>query len=256
MSLPVFLTESGALSALGPGGRYTLTGPEAHHAAGVMRVAAGEQLQLVDGAGARVTAQVAAVEPGPALELTVTGSDHEPRPAPRLVLVQALAKGGRDELAVEAGTEVGADLIVPWQAERCVARWRGPKATKGVAKWRQNTATATKQSRRAHLPEVADLHDSSALVAAVRSAVADGDVVLLAHEEAARPIADVPWGPRAGRVWLVVGPEGGISPQEVSALQEAGATTVTLGQHVLRASTAGPVGLALLAERRRRLAGS
>lgn len=248
MSLPEFLTEPGELEDLGPGDQYTLGGSEARHAAGAMRVRSGDRIQVVDGAGARITGEVLSIGDGPQVSLEVTSTGHEDPPSPQLVLVQALAKGGRDEQAIEAGTEVGADVVLPWQADRCVVRWRGPKVAKGVAKWQQTVLAATKQSRRAHLPRVGELQETAALAATVRAAVAEGDEVLIAHEEAEDNITGQQLGARAARVWILIGPEGGISPQEVDQLHQAGARPVSLGPYVLRASTAGPIALALLRE--------
>lgn len=248
MSLPVFLTEPGGLQNLGPGDCYTLSGPEARHAAGVMRIRVGDNIQVVDGAGTRMSAEVIRIDNGASLVLEVGTVDHEPASTPHLLLAQGLAKGGRDELAIEAATEVGAAAVLPWQADRCVSRWRGPKVGKGAEKWRQTVLAATKQSRRAHLPQVHELHDTPDLVAAVGAAVLAGDVVLVAHEDAATALSEALQGASPERVWLLVGPEGGISAEEVTQLRQAGARPVTLGPHVLRASTAGPVGLALVRE--------
>ncbi|WP_277051288.1 16S rRNA (uracil(1498)-N(3))-methyltransferase [Ruania albidiflava] len=252
MSLPVFLTAAGDLDGLGPGDSYALTGPEARHAVGAMRIRPGEQVQVVDGAGVRLTGQVTAVDGGARLDLDVQSVERERAPGCRLVLVQALAKGGRDELAIEAGTEVGMDAVVPWQSARSVSRWRGPKAARGVARWCQVVQAATKQSRRAYLPAVADLVDGEHVQTTVRSAVASGGVVLVAHESATTPISQVQIAPEAPEVLVVVGPEGGLTDDEVRGLSDAGAQVVRLGPHVLRTSTAGPVALTLVAHALRR----
>ncbi|HLS63927.1 MAG TPA: 16S rRNA (uracil(1498)-N(3))-methyltransferase [Ruania sp.] len=247
MSLAVFVTTPGDLDDLGAGQRYALTGSEARHAAAAMRLRPGEQVQVVDGAGVRLTGQVAAVDGGAHLDLDVLSVEREQAPGCRLVLVQALAKGGRDELAIEAGTEVGMDAVVPWQSARSVSRWRGPKATKGVERWRHVVRAAAKQSRRAFLPAVADLVHGEQLLTTVRSAVENGGVVLVAHESASTPIDHTQIPPEAPEVLVVVGPEGGLTEEEVRDLVEAGAQVVRLGPHVLRTSTAGPVALTLLA---------
>lgn len=248
MSLPVFVAAPGDLEGLGPGDRYTLTGPEARHATGSMRLRPTEQLQVVDGAGVRLTGVVISVDGGARLDLDVTAVEREQAPACRLVLVQALAKGSRDELAIEAATEVGMDLVLPWQSARSVSRWRGAKATKGADRWRQVVRAATKQSRRAFLPAVGELIDGEDLRATVRSAVENGAAVLVAHESATTPISQAQISAGAPEVLVVVGPEGGLTAAEVDGLREAGAQVVRLGPHVLRTSTAGPVALALLAQ--------
>jgi 16S rRNA (uracil1498-N3)-methyltransferase len=152
------------------------------------------------------------------------------------VVVQALPKGDRAETAVETLTEVGVDVIVPWLAERCVARWSGEKVARGRARWEAVARAAGKQSRRARFPEVAPLARTADVAALVRAAAA----AVVLHEEAADPLGAGAW-PLAGDIVLVVGPEGGIAPAELEALTAAGARLARLGPTVLRTSTAGTV---------------
>ncbi len=179
----------------------------------------------------------------------------EPRPDVRLVLVQALAKGDRDELAAETATELGIDAVVPWQAERSIVRWKPERAAKAHAKWQSVVTAAAKQARRAWIPEVRAAVDGAGLQAAVAAA----DLAVILHEDAVRPLRQVleAWhrpqhndgdagGPR--EVLLIVGPEGGISPREVTRLCDAGAVTALLGHHVLRSSTAGPAATVLASD--------
>lgn len=236
-----------------PGGSYALQGAEARHAGVVQRRRAGERVDVVDGAGARLTCTIAAVEPG-SLVLDVLELVTEPAPAVRVVLVQALAKGDRDEMAVEAATEVGVDEVVPWQAHRSVVVWRGERAAKSRARWLATVRTAAKQARRAWVPEVAHAVSTADLAARVRDVVAQGGAALVLHEAAAAPWHDVvvPEAAADGatrHVLIVVGPEGGITDDEVAELSAAGASVVRLGPHVLRTSTAGPVAAALVCER-------
>lgn len=97
------------------------------------------------------------------------------------------------------------------------------------------------------MPEVAPLHSTKQLLAAVRDAIAAGERVLVLHEVAATPLVSLAWPDPERPVWLIVGPEGGISDQEVAALTAEGAEAVLLGPHVLRASSAGPAAIAALA---------
>lgn len=250
MTAPVFLAEPGSLGALAAGGSYLLDGTEGRHAGVVQRRAPGERVDVVDCAGTRLVGEIASVGPE-GVHLLVREVVVEPVPAPRLVLVQALAKGDRDEMAIEAATEVGADAVVPWQAERSIVVWRGDRAAKSRARWLGTVRAAAKQARRAHVPAVDVALDSGALARRAREVVAAGGSVLVLHEEATVPLADaaLPAAGAEGDVLVVVGPEGGISAREVDLLVEAGAVTVRLGPHVLRTSTAGPVALALLAQR-------
>lgn len=247
MTAPVFLSEPGSLDGLAPGGTYLLGGAEGRHAGVVQRRAPGERVDVVDGAGTRLVGEVAEVGPD-GVHVRVRELVVEPVGSPRLVLVQALAKGDRDEMAIEAATEVGVEAVVPWQAERSIVVWRGDRAAKSRARWLGTVRAAAKQSRRAHVPEVDLALDGGALVRRVRDVVAAGGAVLVLHEEATAPLASVAL-PEAGDLAVVVGPEGGISDRELAALLDAGAVTVRLGPHVLRTSTAGPVAVALLAQR-------
>jgi len=247
VSAPVFLAEPGTLDGVQTGGTYRLAGSEGRHAAVVQRRTAGERVDVVDGRGVRLLGVVEAAA-ADGLVLRVEARQDEPAPAPALVLVQALAKGDRDELAIEAATEVGADAIVPWQADRSIVQWRGDRGAKSRAKWVQTVRAAAKQSRRAWVPEVDEPHDSRRLAARAARVTAAGGAVLVLHEEATTPIATAVL-PRVGECLVVVGPEGGIGDDELSRLTAAGAVAVRLGPHVLRTSTAGPVALAVLAQR-------
>lgn len=242
MSAPVFI-HPGVADAK-PGDTLTLEGPEARHAATVQRLSIGEAIALVDGDGARAEGTVAAVRSG-VVDVAVAsiGRDDDPR----ITLVQGLAKGGRDEQAVESSTELGVTRVVPWAANRSIVQWRGPKADKGREQWRSLVRSATKQSRRALLPEVEALVTTKELVRLVEQSVAAGERVLVLHEVAARPLASLEWSDNRQPVWLIVGPEGGISDDEVAALTAAGGEAVLLGPHVLRSSTAGPAAMAALA---------
>lgn len=243
MSAPVFVVPSERLVP----GRVVVDGPEGRHAATVLRLRVGEPVVLVDGAGRRGAGTVAAVLAKDAVEVAVPAVDDEPAPAPRLVVVQALPKGDRGETAIEAMTEVGVDEVVPWAAARCVTRWREGRGDKALDRWRTTAQAAGKQSRRSRFPVVADLASTHDVVDRLRSAAAG----VLLHEEAVVPLADlVP--PAEGSVVVVVGPEGGLSPEELAAFTEAGATAYRLGPTVLRTSTAGTAALAVLLARTRR----
>lgn len=222
----------------GAGGRLLLDGPEGRHAATVRRVRVGEVLLVGNGAGSVAETVVASVGAGE-VHLDVVRRRDEPAPQPRLVVVQALAKGDRGEAAVEGMTEVGVDEIVPWAAERSVVQWRGDRGERALERWRSTAREAAKQSRRAWLPTVAPPVTTAAVAA--RLAVAGLAVVL--HEDAATPLAGVAV-PAAGEVVVVVGPEGGIGAEEMAVLGAAHARR--LGPTVLRTSTAGVAAAALL----------
>ncbi|WP_298872604.1 16S rRNA (uracil(1498)-N(3))-methyltransferase [uncultured Microbacterium sp.] len=233
-----FVTD-GAASAR-PGDAVTLTGAEAHHAASVRRVRVDETVTLGDGCGVWLSGVVTAVGPKE-VEVRVASRDVASEPSPRFVLVQALAKGDRDELAVQAATELGVDAIVPWQAARSVSRWDA-KEDKGLARWRTIVREAAKQAHRAWIPEVQRLARTADLVALARTAL-----VLVLEPSASARLTEVAAEASDGRdVVLVVGPEGGIAPEELSTLEDAGARLVRLGDTVLRTSTAGAAAVSVL----------
>jgi 16S rRNA (uracil1498-N3)-methyltransferase len=241
VSLPVFVAGAGALDAASAGSPVTLDGDEGRHAATVRRIRPGERIDVADGAGRLARCVVDRAEAGRLLLTVESVRDVEPR-LPRLVLVQALAKGGRDELAVETATELGVDAVVPWQAARSVVRWAGPdKVDKGRRRWEATALAAAKQSRRATVPPVRPMVDTRAL-----ARTAAGACLLVLHEEAETPLTAA--SPPAGveEVLLAVGPEGGIGDDELAELTAAGARPVRLGPEVLRSSSAGPAAITVL----------
>ncbi|ANJ27227.1 16S rRNA (uracil(1498)-N(3))-methyltransferase [Agromyces aureus] len=234
----LYLDEALELADAASGDLVRLGGDEARHAVTVSRVRVGEQLSVGNGRGVLATATVVETAPRE-LVLEVAEVRSTPAPSPRITLVQALAKGDRDELAVQAATELGVDAIVPWSASRSVSRWEGPKAEKGRARWASIVREATKQSIRPWMPEVAPLTSTAGL-----EALLDGARMLLLEPTATTPLTALD---DDGRDFvLVVGPEGGIAPAEIERLVAAGAETVRLGDSVLRTSTAGPAAIAVL----------
>nr|WP_246383516.1 16S rRNA (uracil(1498)-N(3))-methyltransferase [Microbacterium proteolyticum] len=233
-----FVTDDAASAH--PGDAVSLTGSEAHHAAAVRRVRVDETVTLGDGRGAWLEGIVTAATPKQ-VDVRVTARTDLPAAAPRFVLVQALAKGDRDELAVQAATELGVDAIVPWQAARSVSRWDA-KADKGIARWRTIVREAAKQAHRAWIPEVEGVARTTDLVTMAGTAL-----VLVLEPSASDRLTVVASEAVDGRdVVLVVGPEGGIAPEELSALTDAGARLVRLGDTVLRTSTAGAAAISVL----------
>jgi 16S rRNA (uracil1498-N3)-methyltransferase len=244
MSLPVQWVES--LEGLSPGGRVAVEGDEAHHAVAVRRIRVGEPVALTDGRGTTVIGGVA--ETGKRrLVVAADRIETVPEPIPRFIVVQALPKGDRGELAVEVLTEIGAATIVPWAAERSVAVWRGERADKALARWRSTAREAAKQARRAWFPEVVALASTSEVAARVEAAT----VAVVLHESADQGLAEVAV-PEDGSVLVVVGPEGGLTDVELATLRGAGASVVRLGGEVLRTSTAGVAAVAALLARTRR----
>ncbi|WP_409437107.1 16S rRNA (uracil(1498)-N(3))-methyltransferase [Mycobacterium sp. SMC-14] len=228
--------EVGALAVLG--------GDAGFHAATVRRIRPGEQLTLGDGAGVLAQCQVEEADRG-GLRARVLERSQVAPPAPPVTVVQALPKSERSELAIELATEAGADAFMAWQADRCVARWDGPRADKGLRRWQSVARAAAGQSRRAHIPPVDGVLSDAELVSWVRDQVAAGTTVLMLHDAAVVALADAV-EPTASALALVVGPEGGITEAERTALAGAGAVATRLGPAVLRTSTAAAVALGAL----------
>jgi 16S rRNA (uracil1498-N3)-methyltransferase len=219
-------------------------GDEGFHAATVRRIRSGEELVLGDGAGslARCVVEQSGRE---GLRARVLDRWTVDPGRPPVTVVQALPKSERSELAIELATEAGADAFLAWQAARCVASWEGARVDKGLRRWRAVVRSAARQSRRAHIPPVDGVLSTAALIRRIRDEVAAGAAVLVLHESATGRIVDVAVA-QANSLLLVVGPEGGIAPDELAALSEAGAVAVRLGPQVLRTSTAAAVALGAL----------
>ena len=226
------------------GSLAVLDGDEGFHAATVRRIRPGEQLVLGDGAGGLAHCEVEhAGRDGLRARVLKRWSVAAGRPP--VTVVQALPKSERSELAIELATEAGADAFLAWQATRCVASWQGARVDKGLRRWRAVARSAARQSRRAHIPPVDGVLSTAGLARRIRDDVAAGAVVLALHESATDPLSNVDVA-RADSLLLVVGPEGGIAPDEIAALTEAGAVPVRLGPQVLRTSTAAAVALGAL----------
>jgi 16S rRNA (uracil1498-N3)-methyltransferase len=226
------------------GGEVVLDGPEGRHAVSVKRLRPGEDIMLTDGRGRYLDGVVKTVEGKDRLVVLGSTVFEEPQEQPRITVVQALPKGDRGELAVETMTETGVDVIVPWAASRCITQWKGERGLKALAKWRATAREAGKQSRRLRFPEVADAATSRQVAALLATA----DFAAVLHEDrhyGSEPLATAEL-PAEGEIVLVVGPEGGVSPEELALFEEAGAKAYRLGPSVLRTSTAGTAAAALL----------
>jgi 16S rRNA (uracil1498-N3)-methyltransferase len=224
-----------------------LDGEEGRHAVVVRRIRVGELVVLTDGVGTRATCEVLETGKGE-LTAVVRSVDVDEPSAPQVTVVQALAKGERAELAVELLTEVGVDRIVPWSAARSVAVWRGDRADKSLARWRSTAREAAKQARRSRFPEVTGPADTGA----VADLLAEADLGLVLHESADVALVDTLDRRSAvgGAVVVVVGPEGGITEDELAAFAGVPSTEVVrLGPTVLRTSTAGVAAVSALLAR-------
>lgn len=227
-----------ALESASIGELISLTGSEARHAVTVSRITVGQTVSIGNGAGLVVEGEVVTAEHS-VLTIRVATVETTPRREPAVFLAQALAKGDRDELAVQAATELGVDGVIPWAAARSISRWEGAKVAKGRDRWAAVVREATKQSLRPWLPDVLDMASTKQLVH-----IAEGAWMLVLEPSAESTLAELTVDSRD--VVLLVGPEGGIAQHELDALAGAGASIVRLGTEVLRTSTAGPAALAAL----------
>ena len=236
---PLFRTEFATPPAAGLA--VTLGGSEGKHAVNVRRMRVGEGIQLSDGKGLRVRGTVSALGNN-SLTVAIETVEQETAPTVGLTIVQALAKGDRDELSIQAATELGCWGVVPWQADRSISKWEGAKVTKSVDRWQTIVAEAAKQSLRVFEPIVAQPINSKQLA----SAVGDFDLVLVLDPTAEVGLGGLEITGAHKSVAIVVGPEGGISDSELLALEHAGAKRVHLGEPILRTSTAGVAAIAVI----------
>ena len=234
----LFLTDLPADPSVGD--RVVLAGPEGRHAATVRRIGVGEHVLLSDGEGRGVRGPVVATGKD-RIEVEVERVITAPEPEVRFTIIHALPKNDRAELAVDLITEAGVDEIVPWQASRSIPKWTGERGEKSRAKWQSVAREAAKQSRRLRVPVVTEALSTKDV--AVRISAATAAYVM--HEAATTPVLGLKV-PFVGEVVIVIGPEGGISPDELAAFEEAGGIPVVMGDTVLRTSTAGVVALSQL----------
>lgn len=235
MTEALFLAD---LNRVQVGAEFTLGGEEGRHAAAVRRIRVGETILVSDGAGRAVRGPVTATEKG-SVTLRVDELIDAEKPSVRYVVAQALAKGDRSELAVEMLTEVGVDRIIPWQAARSIVRWSPEREERQAGRWRATAREATKQSRRLRVPIIASPMTTKELALFAGQAA----VTLILHEGATDPLPRLSL-PREGDVLVIVGPEGGLTDEEITAFEEAGGHQVLVSDAVLRTSTAGVVAVA------------
>jgi 16S rRNA (uracil1498-N3)-methyltransferase len=225
-------------SAATEGGTLTVAGSEARHAITVGRLAAGERMRVGDGRGLIAHGVVSSVG-SDRFDLHVESTHFDDEPSPQLWLAQALAKADRDELAIQAATELGVDGVIPWAATRSIVKWEGTKVTKHEQRWGSILREASKQSVRSRIPSLRPLASTGML-----AALGDEFQILVLEPTAKTPLRSFAMDGRD--VLVVVGPEGGIAPSELARLLDSGAVGVSLGSTILRTSTAGPAAIAVL----------
>jgi 16S rRNA (uracil1498-N3)-methyltransferase len=255
MTSPLFIADAVSVPpTIGVGQKMSLPAALQRHVAKSLRMENGDELMVSDGVGTRVTGTLIDAENGVVKVAEVT---KEKAPSVRLCLVQALAKGGRDELAIEESTEIGVDGVLPWQADRSIVQWNGAKQAKAAKKWQSVLTAASEQSRRSRVPQLQAKASSKQLERIISQVSSQGDLVLVLHQDAtqtwsqieercARMAERAEANGETSTIYVVVGPEGGISDKEIEQFTRVGAQAVVIGSTIMRASTAGPVALSLL----------
>lgn len=233
MTAPHFFAEDVS------GDRVTLSREDSRHGLRVLRLRPGEAVTISDGAGAVVDATVG--DDPERLVGYVTARRVEERPHPAIHVAQAIPKKGKLDLVVQKLTELGVASIRPFAGSRSIPRWGAEKGASQAERLRDVARQAAMQSRRAWLPAV--LAPVPAEVVAL-----EGSAIVL-HESAATRLTEALPGDPPGSVTIVVGPEGGLSEQEVSVFAERGAVAVTLGPVILRTETAGLAAVAVVSAR-------
>jgi 16S rRNA (uracil1498-N3)-methyltransferase len=196
-----------------------------------LRIRDGEEIAITNGVGGVLTATVSNAAAG---QLGPKSFQVTTRSTPAIHLVQSLAKGGRDEAALQTAVELGVSSITPLQASRSVVEW-GAKASRNQERWNQIAISAMKQSQQAFRADIKDLSTLKQLIPTGTGLVLD--------PQASTSIVGLEL---ENEVTIVVGPEGGFSQQEIDNLSSQGFLGVRLGGTILRTSSAGPAAIAAL----------
>ena len=219
------------------GSKIVVDGDEAHHAIKVMRMEIGEELQVADGKGNWAQGSITAIDKK-SFTISISDRGQSSRTHPEFVVIQALTKSDRSKEAIELLVEGGVDRIIPWQSDHCVAKWKGEMGEK----WESAVLAACKQSRRYSLPVV----EAPITLKGIRERFTEKSLLLILHESAQEKLSVVvsPSAISHEHIVLVIGPEGGLSIDEVREFEAIGGKIVRLGNPVLRSAHAGLAGLA------------
>jgi 16S rRNA (uracil1498-N3)-methyltransferase len=228
-----------------PGQPLPLTASDVHHAVRVLRIRAGEHVEVVEAGGGVLELEVvSAGDTGvvaTSLGQVASAGDY----LPSVTLFQGVAKGDKMDAIVRQAVEVGAEEIVGVMTSRSVVRLDGAKRASRGERWRRIAKSAAEQAKRSAVPRVPD---PLAFADALELFAGYDRTVVLWEEHRGAGIAEALAGLRgtdAARVALMVGPEGGLSAEEVQALVARGGVVASLGPTVLRTETAAVVALAL-----------
>lgn len=228
------------VNKLSGGDKQTLDGDEGHHAIKVLRLSIGEQIKISDGLGNWVAGPILEISKK-SLEIKVIQQGQFKAVKPELIVVQAIIKSDRNKEMLELVTVAGVDQIIPWQADRSISKWQSDSDKK----WQNTIKEAGKQSRRNKLPQLQPPMTSKQ----VAQQITKGSFALVFHEESVLKFAEINLSSDLSAIYLIIGPEGGISDEELAIFKEAGALVVKLGEHVLRSAHAGFAALAAVQSR-------
>lgn len=217
-----------------------LKGDEAHHAIKVRRTEINELIFITDTKGLVVEAKVVEIGPGKILKAKVINKKLHENRNPIVCVAQAIAKGDRADLSIELLTEVGVDKIIPWQANRSVSRLED-KEVKLIQKWNNTARESTKQARRSFMPEILNLVNTKELVEEFNNFE---KVLILDPDSSNSFIEEIKKISKS--ILLVIGPEGGIDESEMNLFKNAKADFASLGESILRTSSAGAISAAIL----------
>jgi 16S rRNA (uracil1498-N3)-methyltransferase len=211
------------------GASYSFNSEDANHAIKVLRIEVGEIFRVSDGVGGWANVQVTEVTKR-SLETTVLEVGRQEPLEIKFTVVQALPKSDRAKEAVELLTEAGADVIVPWLANRSISR------TEVISKFATTAREASKQSRRLFIPQLHETVKERGVVELIKGA----DLALVFHESALVKLSEIITPQiKAKNVVVVIGPEGGITEEELAVFAAAGAHVAGLGRPILRSAHAG-----------------
>ena len=211
------------------GASYSFNSEDANHAIKVLRIEVGEIFRVSDGVGGWANVQVNEVTKR-SLVTTVLEVGHQEPLEIKFTVVQALPKSDRAKEAVELLTEAGADIIVPWLANRSISR------TEVISKFATTAREASKQSRRLFIPQLHETVKEKGVVELIKGA----DLALVFHESAQVKLSEIITPQTiAKNVVIVIGPEGGITEEELATFAAAGAHVAGLGRPILRSAHAG-----------------
>lgn len=212
------------------GQRQVLENEEAHHAIKVLRLNTGEIIKISDGVGNWVSGPIVEIAKKE-LFISITERGEIQAAKPELVLVQAITKSDRNKEMLELAVEAGVDRIIPWQSERSISKWQSDSEQK----WQVGIKQSCKQARQVKLPQLMQVMSTSEVI----KSIGEGGFGIVFHEEASTKFSDLTIPNSQSSVYLVIGPEGGISEQELLSFQNNGSKVVRLGDTVLRSAHAG-----------------